>query len=352
MRSRFIRYTCLLLLILAVSIIIFLLVVSPGKTTGRPIALIDKPVINGVPQGMIIRGTDTANPVLLFVHGGPGMASYSYLTDAFKDGMEKLFTVCYWDQRGAGLSYVTDTDTVGMNLGQLARDGAAVARYLQHKFNKQKIYLLGHSWGTWLGSFMARENPELYEAYLGIGQLGNPYASEAASRNFVLHEAKKLGKDKMLRKMEASPLPSPDADAASWQNYLMVERPFVFELGGARYGKSRSMLSIARDVLFCREYTLLDKWHYEKGIFFSQKMLWPAMIRQDLNKAVPAQSIPVYIFQGLHDHQTDHTLAKAYFNGLQAPEKHFYTFNCSAHSPHLEEYVLFEEIIRRNVLKH
>jgi pimeloyl-ACP methyl ester carboxylesterase len=344
---RYLLYAVLFLLLISVLVLVF---VSPAQTTGVPIAAIERPVINGVPQGIIIRGTDTSRPVLLFVHGGPGMPSYSYLSNEFKNGMEKLFTVCYWDQRGAGLSYTGNTDTSGMNLAQLVKDGVAVSQYLRKKFNKQKIYLLGHSWGTWLGSFIVRSNPELYYAYIGIGQLGNPYASETASRNFVLEKAAKQGDEEMLRNMQQYPLPPITADGKTWERYLLVERQYVFALGGARHGKKRTKLDIAREILFCREYSVRDKWNYEKGLFFSQNTLWPAMIRLDLNVELPEQSIPVYIFQGIHDHQTDYTLAKAYFDHLKAPEKKFYTFSSSAHSPHLEEYDLFESILRKDVL--
>jgi hypothetical protein len=118
----------------------------------------------------------------------------------------------------------------------------------------------------------------------------------------------------------------------------------------SRYRKSRDYNDIRKAVLFCREYTILDKLHYAEGAIFSQIYLVRYMIDTDLNKTLNEQFIPVYIFQGLHDHQTSYRIAKEYFDHLKAPVKKFYTFNNSAHSPHIEEYDEFEKIVKTDVL--
>lgn len=352
---------------LAVSIIsvliiasVFLLIISPGKTSPvidengtvpvNSVAVIEKPVIGGIPQGLIIRGADRNNPVLLFVHGGPGLPSYAFLTEEFKK-LERLFTICYWEQRGAGMSYSKGIDTGTMTLHQLVDDAAEVSRYLIQKFKQQKIYLLGHSWGTFLGSFTVNRYPELFHAYLGVGQLGDTYLSEQYSRDFAIKEAIRRNEVQTVKKLQALEVPPKTASGEEWWKYLAEERSYVFKYGGARYGKQRTVNDIRKAVLFCQEYTLQQKMNFSKAVEFSQQRLWHYLMENDLNIVLTKQTVPVYIFQGIHDHQTDYGLAKAYFDKLDAPFKRFYTFNHSAHSPHVEEYDAFEKIIRNDVLK-
>jgi pimeloyl-ACP methyl ester carboxylesterase len=351
----------LILVILGVIIItlVILLYMSPGKTSPitdasgkempNSIAVIEKPDINGVKQSLIIRGENKNNPVLLFVHGGPGLATFPYIKEPFK-GMEKLFTICYWDQRGAGKSYAGDIPESSMTLEQLTEDGVEVSRYLIKKFNKQKIYLLGHSWGSFLGSFIIHKHPELFSAYIGIGQVANTWPSEQRSLQFVLAEAQKRNDNRLVKELQALKMPLADAPSQAWYEYLLVERKKVFLFGGARYGAQRKISDMAKLIITCREYTIMDKLNYQPGLQFSMNHLWKYMMVNNLNKVLPEQYIPVYIFQGIHDHQTDYGIAKDYFDKLKAPTKRFYSFQHSAHLPHLEEYAAFEKIVKSDLL--
>lgn len=356
---RIINRLILAVLVAIIGTLAVLLYISPGKTSPitdahgnelpNSIAVIEKPNINGVKQSLIIRGENKNNPVLLFVHGGPGMATFPYIKQQFK-GMEKLFTVCYWDQRGAGKSYAGDIPDSSMTLNQLTEDGAEVSRYLIKKFNKQKIYLLGHSWGSFLGSFIIHKHPELFNAYIGIGQVANTWPSEQRSYEFVLAAAQKSNNQRVVKELEALQVPLADAPSQAWYDYLFVERKKVFLFGGARYGVKKTIGDLAKLIITCREYSLMDKINYEPGLHFSMHHLWKYMMMNDLNTALPEQYIPVYIFQGIHDHQTDYGIAKDYFNQLKAPVKRFYSFHQSAHSPHIEEYAAFEKIVKSDVL--
>ncbi len=104
--------------------------------------------INGVKMGMIIKGKDISNPVLLFAHGGPGMPEY-FLTENYPIGLEDYFTVVYWDQRGAGLSYSSNVDKNTITVDQYINDTIAVTNYLRERFRQDKVYLMAHSWGTY-----------------------------------------------------------------------------------------------------------------------------------------------------------------------------------------------------------
>lgn len=119
--------------------------------------------INGVQQGMVIRGVDSANPVLLWVHGGPGMPDYP-LTQQYPTELEDLFTVVWWDQRGAALSYHSDIPPETMTIEQFIDDTHSVTDYLCERFQQDRIYILGHSWGSFIAVQAAARSPERYRA--------------------------------------------------------------------------------------------------------------------------------------------------------------------------------------------
>jgi pimeloyl-ACP methyl ester carboxylesterase len=352
------RTTIALFILVAVAFLI-LWYLSPAKTSpitdakGQPIpnsiAVIEQPVIGGIEQSLIIRGENTNNPVLLFVHGGPGMSTFPFIKEQFKE-MEKLFTICYWDQRGAGKSYSGNIPPESMTLDQFKQDGVEVSQYLIKKFNQQKIYLLGHSWGAYLGSFIIHEHPELYHAYIGIGQVANTPLSEQRSYDFIMGEAKKRNDRKTLATLGSLRIPTAASSSQEWYDYLWIERQLAFEYGAARYGVKRTISHLVKPLLLCREYSISDKLNYQPGIKFSTLHLWKEMVAKNPAELLTTQTIPVYIFQGVHDHQTDFGVAKDYFDHLQAPLKRFYAFEFSAHNPHLEEFYTFKHIIQTEVL--
>jgi pimeloyl-ACP methyl ester carboxylesterase len=322
---------------------------ADGHTKPNSIAIVEQPVIGGVAQNLVIRGEHINNPVLLFVHGGPGMSTLAFIKDQFK-GMEKLFTICYWEQRGAGRSYSGNIPPESMTLDQLINDGAEVSRYLLKKFNKQKIYIMGHSWGSLLASFMIHEHPELYEAYMGIGQVANTFLSEQKTHQFLMEEAQRRHDQKTADQLQQLKMPAPEASGRDWYDYFMVQRKIVFKYGGARYGTERKVSDMAKSVILCREYRMADKINYRAGITFSMLHLVTYLMTKNPATLLTEQKIPVYIFQGIHDRQTDFEVAKDYFDQLKAPLKKFYAFEHSAHAPHQEEYAAFEKIIRTDVL--
>jgi len=133
--------------------------------------------INGVRQGLVIRSSNAANPVLLWVHGGPGMPDYP-LTQQHPTGLEDLFTIVWWDQRGAALSFNTDIPPETMTIEQFIADTLAVTDYLRDLFHQDRIYILGHSWGSFIALQAAARWPERYRAYLGMAQMVHQLESE------------------------------------------------------------------------------------------------------------------------------------------------------------------------------
>ena len=177
-----------------------LLACSPGKPApfldenGSPLAgSISEKVfvnINGVEQGMFIKSKDVTHPVLLYLHGG--MPDY-FLTQKYPTGLEDYFTVVWWEQRGSGLSYSADIPPETMNLEQMISDTLAVTNYLRQRFGKEKIYLMGHSGGTFIGIQVAARAPELYYAYIGVAQMSNQLKSEKLAYDYMLEQFRENG---------------------------------------------------------------------------------------------------------------------------------------------------------------
>jgi pimeloyl-ACP methyl ester carboxylesterase len=329
------------------------LVHSPGKTKQfyssdgaileGSIAAIESVSINGIDQRMIIRGSDTSKPVLLYLHGGPGDPEFPFV-HRFNPGIENLFVVCYWDQRGAGLSYSKDIPPETMTLQQFVDDAGEVTQYLLKKFKRKKIYLLGHSWGTMLGSYTAKQFPECYYAFIAVGQVGNQEQAERLSYEFVLKKARDI-KDvraiNALEKIGSPPYQNPEEELKN----MVIERKYVIKYGGAVKNGGfypRAAITLA----LCNEYTLLDKVNYLRGMNFTKSFLWNVVMKTNLFKTIPSQRIPVYILQGAHDYQTTYNVAKEYYDSLSAPTKRFYTFENSAHSPIFEEPEKFETVLK------
>jgi pimeloyl-ACP methyl ester carboxylesterase len=334
-----------------------LLALSPGKprpfldASGRqlPGSISEKlhVTINGAPQGMFIMGKDLGNPVLLFLHGGTAMPEY-FLTQNYPTGLEQYFTVCWWDRRGAGLSYRPDSPPETLTVEQSILDTIEVTRYLRSRFHKDKIYLMGHSGGSLIGIQAAARAPELFAAYIGVGQMSYQLKSELLSYEYMVGRYRELGNTNMVRQLEAAP---PTMSVPLPASYMKVRDKAMHELG---VGTTRDMKSVMTGVFLaswlCREYTLGEKVALWRGKFSGDKALWNTIIATDLTREVRKLDVPVYFFHGGYDQTVSLPLAKAYLAELQAPVKGFYTFEHSAHSPMYEEPDAMKRILQQDVL--
>ncbi|MEA4847233.1 MAG: alpha/beta hydrolase [Clostridiaceae bacterium] len=317
-----------------------LLLWSPGKP--RPFLDVNKKEIagsisektfveiNNVRQGMFIRGKNTNNPVVLFVHGGPEMPEY-FLAEEYMAKFEEEFTVCYWEQRGSGLSYLPKSDCRGVTTEQLIADVIAVTNYLRERFGQEKIYLMAHSWGTFLGIQAAAQAPELYHVYIGVAQVSHQQESEKMAYQYMLSQYKANGNQAKLRKMK---------DYSAYLMNLPLRDETMHDLGIGTMHNMRSVFTgIFLPVMQCRAYTLAEKINIWRGKAALNNItdLRRQMNETDMIRKVPKLKILVYFFSGVYDYTVSYILAESYFKQLQAPVKGFYLFRESAHSPIFEE---------------
>lgn len=352
------------LLVLTIGILILVIVVriySPGKpepfvdNSGASIAgSISEKIgitIGGVRQGMIIRSKDFHNPVMLYVHGGPAFPNY-FLIEKYNPGLEDFFTVCYWEQRGGGLSYSRDIPLETMTFAQLTSDLIEVTNYLRLRFGKDKIYLMAHSGGTPIAIQAVAKSPQLYNAYIGMAQITRQFESERIAYNYLLEQYTAMGDTKVLEELKKYPIPNTDTSFSNFFKSLIRDKA-MHELG---IGTMRNMKSVFTGVFIpvwtCKAYTLkekiniwVSKFRFVKRAGFSRELF-----AMDIPTLVPKLDIPVYFLSGKYDLTVNVDLSKAYLEKLQAPIKGFYSFEKSAHSPLFEEPERMKKILLTDVL--
>ena len=255
----------------------------------------------------------------------------------------------WWEQRGSGLSYGSTMSPATMSAEQFISDVFEVTDYLRRRFGKEKIYLMAHSGGTFIGIQAAARRPHLYFAYIGVAQISYQLKSEALAYDYMLKQFKANGNTSMVRKLEGAPVSLSDGVTEA---YLAVRDEAMHSLG---VGTTRDMKSVLSGIflpsLMFKEYTLAEKINLWKGKLRSGVgSLWNEIVATDLSKTVTELGLPVYFFHGIHDYTVSYDEAKSYFHEVRASKKGFYTFEQSAHSPIFEEPERTLNVLLKDVL--
>jgi pimeloyl-ACP methyl ester carboxylesterase len=284
--------------------------------------------IGGIDQWITIRGQDRDNPVLLLLHGGPGVALSPYPRDVLFD-WTKDFTLVQWDQRGSGKTYGRSGPLAAdVTIDRMAQDGVEVAEFLRQHLHKQKIIILGLSWGTIVGVHMARARPDLFYAYVGTGQMVNERDAEPLDYRSVLDKARARGDQRAIAELEKIG-PPPYRTQAD----LGVQRKWAraYEPGAL------SNLDLIATILFESDATPRDLRDYVRGIvdsqdhFFGEDMTGP-LNAVDLPSLGTDFAIPFFVFQGAEDDIAPASLASAYVARITAPQKQFIAIPNAGHT--------------------
>jgi pimeloyl-ACP methyl ester carboxylesterase len=235
-----------------------------GTASSSVLAALENIRIGDSDQWLLERSENVANPILLYVHGGPGT---SQLTSNRRDTrrLERFFTVVNWDQRGAGKSYAAIRDARQMTIDQFVADTRDVTSHLLAKFGQNRLVLVGHSWGTVIGTLAVSRYPALYSCYVGIGQVGNMADGETASYQWTLEQAQERGHRRAAGALAAM---GPPPYSGDWQKKTIMQRMYLARLGGEIYGNRHGASGLVlAGVLLSPEYTLTDRLNYFRGIF-------------------------------------------------------------------------------------
>lgn len=294
---------------------------SQGQIVPNSIASLEWVSLGGVSQSILIRGWDRNNPILLMLHGGPGMPQM-YLAHQFQPELEKSFVVVQWDRRGAGKSYNGQVPPQSLNVEQLVDDTHQLVELLRARFHQPKIILACHSWGTYLGLLVVQRYPDLFYAYVGMGQMTDSEREMRLRRDFILQRARQSANRKALRDVET--------------NWPDSSEKWLFEFGGELH-REKSWWPLLRAGLGAPEYTAADAlYRVQAGLrLYSHSMNYSG--HGELIYEIPAVQIRVYFFLGRYDYNTPSELAAAYLQTLNSPRKKLVWFEESAHFPFLEE---------------
>lgn len=306
--------------------------------------------INGVSQGMIIKGHDMSKPVLLIVHGGPGLSDY-FLSTIYPTGLEEEFVVCYWDQRGTGLSYNKNLTYETMNVEQFILDTIEVTNYLRSRFDQEKIYLMGHSWGSYLGLTVVKREPQLFHAYIAMSQVVNQIESEKIAFQYMLDQYELQDNQKMIKKMNQYDILVSESDMMEYRKSKLRDET-MHELGvGTMHEMNSVITGLFLPSLRCKEYTIKERIDIWRGkVFSNQSDMLYTIDDFDARVDVTSIDIPIYFFAGIYDYTTTYQLQREFYEMIDAPVKGFYTFHESAHSPLFEEPDFAMRIITQDVI--
>jgi pimeloyl-ACP methyl ester carboxylesterase len=310
----------LLLLLVALTLTSF----TPPIFSANSVAELRRISVDGDTQYLLMRGHDRDLPVLLFLHGGPGMPAM-YLAHDFQRELEKSFVIVHWDQRGAGKSFRTSTDPESMKISRLLRDSDIVVDYLLDEFETDKLWLLGHSHGSYLGALYARRHPEKLSAFVGVGQIGDPVRAIKVQDTFLRRELESLGLP-----------PDLPITAANREDLL-------FQTGSELYGET-SFLPLVMSGVKALEYNVIDVLNVKKGSSFSSRHM-----EYDVGRSLIANEtdfeVPIAFIMGASDMTTPVVLAREYYEVANAPDKRFFVVQEASHFPHFEKPDRFESIM-------
>jgi len=326
----------------------------PGETPparsrngSRSIASLEPVRIGGTDQWILIRSEDVVNnPLLLILHGGPGTSELGFQRQ-YTRALEAYFTVVNWDQRGSGKSRRAGKDESMMTIGRLVEDTRELVQLLLARFGKKKLILQGRSWGSALGMLTVSKYPELFDAYVGIGQISDMSRSEQMSYHWTLEHARRIADKKAIRELEAM---GPPPYSGDWLKSFNTQRKYVAKYGGEMYGSGLGgNVAMLQSILFSAEYTMADRLTYNSSVQRSLRLLHPQLMEVNLFTMAPGVEVPVFFAEGRYDRVVPAALSAEYFEALQAPHKKLTWFERSAHMPDIEEYDQFHRLLREQV---
>ena len=305
--------------------------------------------IGGINQWIEVRGDNVNNPILLFLHGGPGIA-FIPVSGLFQGGWEKNFTVVQWDQRGAGKTYESNDRELQrktMNVPQMEQDTIEVVNYLRAHFHRNKIFVVGHSWGSVLGLWLAHEHPELIYAYVGVGQIINVEQNADVMYNDDLQRARELHNEEAIKQLESV---GSDHSSKAEIRKFMVANQWAGRFLGPPSSDSAPVASILSAVISAPEYSLADDYGFIRGQSLSTQLFLPQLINLDLTKLGTNFSVPVFFFEGRYDPFCRPSLIWQYAQTINAPQVGFVWFEHSGHFPFLEEQQKFSDEMAKQLL--
>lgn len=300
----------------------FYLITHYALSLSSAIDTVESPQIGGIRQHILIKGKDVSNPVLLFLHGGPGGSVLSY-ADKFTSRLQEHFVVVQWDQRETGKTLELNTSNTPLTFALFQQDTYELIRFLLEKFGEKKLYLVGHSWGTALGFQMAKQYPELIHGFIAIGAMTSQLESEQIALDLLKKKVREKKNTMATGELEIVHIPFENGEQ------LFYHRKWLLDFMGSKKELSKAYV---------------ESWAATWLSVFN------AASHVKMMEFAPVLNCPVYFFAGRKDYQTNSWLTEKYYEKLIAPKKDFFWFEQSAHSIPSSEPALVQKIIIEVIL--
>lgn len=334
----------LIIIILGIILVVVtqLTAATPRIAKENSIAELREVRLNGRKEWVSIRGENRSKPLLLFLAGGPGGSQLAATRYELAE-LEKDFIVVNWEQPGSGKSF-SAISRKKLTPETYVKDGTALVRSLLKEFKQEKLYLVGESWGSVLGIFMAKEQPELYQAFIGTGQMVAFEETEKIDYALAMKLAKENGDQKIVDTLRKNGEPPYYGNAvttksATYLNYLSQAMARNPEIQNAGFQTMRDLAA--------KEYGILDKVNYLRGILQTFNHVYPQLYDVDLRRDYSNLDVPVYFLLGKHDINAPLSLAEDYYKKLDAPSKEIIWFERSGHNPWINERERFAEVVKQ-----
>lgn len=302
--------------------------------------------INGIEQWITIKGARCGNPVILFLHGGPGNP-LSPFADNIYAGWEQHYTLVQWDQRGAGMTYSKNrpSEDTKLSIEQMRDDGIAVATYLQQHLGQQKVILMGSSWGSILGVYMAKARPELFHAYIGTAQVVNAQANLASMYRQILTLAQAAKDEPAVKKLMALGAP-PWRDPRNFGILRRFDRTYealITDAPPKHWWQPAPLYATPQalaDAEASDDYSYIQFMGWQGDGMFS---------KVNLHALGTGFGLPVYLLMGEQDFLSSPTIARSYFDSIQAPHKSYALIPRAGHDPNQAVLDAQWRVLRENV---
>jgi pimeloyl-ACP methyl ester carboxylesterase len=317
-----------------------------GKPSPGSIATLEKVDLNGSKQWISIRGKDVKKPVLLFLAGGPGGSQLVTERRALA-GLEDHFVVVNWEQPGAGKSFDA-VDRSTLTPERYVSDGLALVKYLRERFNEEKVYVLGESWGSALGIWMAQRQPEAFYAFIGTGQMVAFLENDLMCYDFALKWAQERGDTKKIQQLQKQGPPPYYGKGMAWKEavYLMDTFNYMNQNPAIADDGFNTFQDLAGS-----EYGLYDKVNWFRGpLEDTLGIVYPQLWEVDFRTQATQLEVPVYFLIGRHDVNAPPVLAEEYYERLNVPHKEWIWFERSGHNPWVTESTRFVDVVVNKVL--